>query len=1059
MNKRHPQPIKTSQIDGDVSVGRNVSMGGDATIQGRTLMKGNTIVEGWLIAANVVSSHKGYFRRKKDLNSSYPNPEDGWWAFVGTTLYVVVDGEWKIATGAFVEGGTSVDLFKKLFLSRLNPDTAHGEISFEKEIKSTIYADGEEGKGWRITEKGDGELDSLYIRKHVGSPVFISGFPGGYGWDIAPYTQTNAAGAEETKYRLEIDDVIIRGKLRVFEMIVSQLRGENDNVIFAGMMKVDHYDPATGRIYLDTDEGVIYNPFRPGDILMVQRFGGMPGPENDYNVIKQYELQVTEAQCGNLEDKEKRLDWIKFKNFVGSVSDIAEKDVLTRVDSATDSTRKGIVKIFTIDEIGAPYIDVMYGMKTNQHDALKARMGNLSGIRTKHGRNLDGLWGLYASGAYIENSSIILENGNTIEQEFYAMNGEFKSLISETRNEMIQESGNILVNSTFSKSTDEWILLNSEVNFYTCSNSFIMANGYFLSEKNRVADIYQDNDRKVLRLRNSGIKQMNSTIKIPPHEISDPDGYPYSFAFYYKVLEEGEITVGVAGSKLQVKEILPVSGKYDKLSHFAKWNETGDFEIIFTGEIYIYGVSLVNDTLTEMEERLKTEIKQNAESISLKASKEYVDSATNAIKEKYDAELKVTADQISQRVTHDEFSKGTDTLERRLEGKFDVQADKIQGVVTDINNISHTIQTSGWITRSDGVDIFSEEFNKTGVASSIANLNIKYNSISSSVSDNEQDISSVRGIAKAAATQAATALACGMYGQEQYSQTSNPWNGWSNGTQYKHVGALWYNPKTGVTQRYVGTDGGNKWETISDNAVSAASYVLQNKDKWSMVVANFDSKGKPTEASGIVTTAYGNSFWVKKSDYTGNNIASLINQSATTILLKASKIELEGAISANGTFQIDTNGTMTATGGKIGRFSIINNRLVWDQANYFGGPSRSLKLGYSTGREGVVDVLFDAATEGQFGIKAVGRSPGSAAIYGSSKTTQSYPTGDTVWAGWLDGFIYSDGYFTKTPKGKIRGGLKGAYRIDNSDTWFVFDNGIAVACSKPRAIDLDTDKF
>ena len=55
--------------------------------------------------------------------------------------------------------------------------------------------------------------------------------------------------------------------------------------------------------------------------------------------------------------------------------------------------------------------------------------------------------------------------------------------------------------------------------------------------------------------------------------------------------------------------------------------------------------------------------------------------------------------------------------------------------------------------------------------------------------------------------------------------------------------------------------------------------------------------------------------------------------------------------------------------------------------------------------------------------------------------------------------MFSDGYFTRSPKGNVRGGLKGAYRIDNSDTWFVFDNGIAVACTKPRSVDLNTDNF
>ena len=72
---------------------------------------------------------------------------------------------------------------------------------------------------------------------------------------IAPYKVTNAAGVEETKYKLEIDSISVRNELKVYTFVVSQLLGENDNRIFAGMMEVDHYAPETGRIYLDTDGG------------------------------------------------------------------------------------------------------------------------------------------------------------------------------------------------------------------------------------------------------------------------------------------------------------------------------------------------------------------------------------------------------------------------------------------------------------------------------------------------------------------------------------------------------------------------------------------------------------------------------------------------------------------------------------------------------------------------------------------------------------------------------------------------------------------------------------
>ena len=77
--------------------------------------------------------------------------------------------------------------------------------------------------------------------------------------------------------------------MRIFEMIISQLLGENDNRIFTAMMEVDHFDAESGRVYLDTKEGRMYNSFRKGDYIMVQQYNGLPSEENDHYVTKNYE--------------------------------------------------------------------------------------------------------------------------------------------------------------------------------------------------------------------------------------------------------------------------------------------------------------------------------------------------------------------------------------------------------------------------------------------------------------------------------------------------------------------------------------------------------------------------------------------------------------------------------------------------------------------------------------------------------------------------------------------------------------------------------------------------
>lgn len=99
--------VKTTQLDGDVSVGRNTSIGGNITIQGGGRVKGTLVIDGWLDAKNIKSSNKGIFTTVEKLREAFPHPHDGWWAIVGNTLpspiYVGDGGEW-VATGE--SGGT-----------------------------------------------------------------------------------------------------------------------------------------------------------------------------------------------------------------------------------------------------------------------------------------------------------------------------------------------------------------------------------------------------------------------------------------------------------------------------------------------------------------------------------------------------------------------------------------------------------------------------------------------------------------------------------------------------------------------------------------------------------------------------------------------------------------------------------------------------------------------------------------------------------------------------------------------------------------------------------------
>ena len=65
-----------------------------------------------------------------------------------------------------------------------------------------------------------------------------------------------------------------------------------------------------------------------------------------------------------------------------------------------------------------------------------------------------------------------------------------------------------------------------------------------------------------------------------------------------------------------------------------------------------------------------------------------------------------------------------------------------------------------------------------------------------------------------------------------------------------------------------------------------------------------------------------------QTDYNGNTIASLINQTATTIQIQAQHINLNGVVTANRNFMIDEDGTFSALKGVIGDLTVENGVLT-----------------------------------------------------------------------------------------------------------------------------------
>lgn len=548
-----------------------------------------------------------------------------------------------------------------MYLRKDIDDTAHGDILFDKKIGSSIFIDGWEGKGWEIQSTGAAILDSLRVRSDIyvggntGSPTFASGFTG-WGWQIDTPTATG-----------EMDNLFIRKTFTAYEIVYSQIYGLGGSQIVSDINKIARVEVMSDRYrcYMDDMDGLMLMNLRKGDGVRIQTrtgttsikylFGRCIGVDSDYFDIAIPLIEGTgQPEAG---------------------------DFALRWGNNEDTDRQGLIYLTTADS-GAPFIDVYDGITdASTEGKLKARIGHLTGIRTQRGDQLSG-YGAYLNGIYVENSTFILQNGDTIEQTFIAMNGKFESLIDSIRNDISAEGGNILVNSSFSQNTNYWTAANN-VHFINVGGEYLWLDGSFYVEKGQVADIYNDNGQNVLRIRNTYILQQNAIMNIPDH--TEEEEKTYSFSLFYKVLRPGSCGFGIPGTELYHEEQLSESDSYQKLSKVGKWNGKGDFELRFTGEILIYGVGLFADEIADAIVKLQTQIDQTDEYIKLLATKDYVDNETGEIYVHFDSQLQITAEQMS-------------------------------GISTKVDNINNTIESAGWITQADGVTLFAKKEMESGKA-------------------------------------------------------------------------------------------------------------------------------------------------------------------------------------------------------------------------------------------------------------------------------------------------------------------------------------------------------
>lgn len=247
-------------------------------------------------------------------------------------------------------------------------------------------------------------------------------------------------------------------------------------------------------------------------------------------------------------------------------------------------------------------------------------------------------------------------NEHDVGWKFESMEELIQTEISAFRVE-VSEKYNFLSNASFAQDTDLWEAAN-HIPFFTVAGRFLYFNDNFYSEKKNLAAVVIEGTRRALRLKKATVKQLNvNLVDRPKGELPLKDGtstWPtFYVCFKYKCVKAGTLKVGFEGKPLFLAEEISATEGFETKKFSAVWDGTGDFQISFTGDIYIYSMSLIDHPLANYRIENETRLYQLAQQIGQWAKKtDQIETSVALLH----LDLKTLAEQLNS------YAKKTDAL-------------------------------------------------------------------------------------------------------------------------------------------------------------------------------------------------------------------------------------------------------------------------------------------------------------------------------------------------------------------------------------------------------------
>lgn len=417
---------------------------------------------------------------------------------------------------------------------------------------------------------------------------------------------------EDGRTYLTVDKLTVRHTMAVLELLIEKVRSVGGQICVSA---------ANGKIKTVEEQGDYYlicfeqeNMFVAHDLVRCQTFTGKD--------MRSYWVEVADVTADGIVVAKEEFDGVEPK----------EGDECVLMGNTTNTDRQNMVLISATED-GQPRVDVMDGVNGKTFDnCLRARLGNLDGIKDDKfpaDRQPNGN-GLYADNAFLK-GTFVLETGEDVKTRFEITEGKVQSAIDSVRNDFLSEKG-YLNNPTFASGLEKWNSENETV-FFLVGNKWVWTNGSALSKKGDGASVVTDMGRKVVRIRNKYIMQKHGNLRFVPTFPTNGEGQkeslPVYLSFFYRCAKGGTLKIGFENvdktgfadfDSMEVSEQIAATDGYVQYTCSGAWNGTGDFNLSFDGDIYLYMLVLSTDKIEALTYKYKTLFEQSERLVKISAA-------------------------------------------------------------------------------------------------------------------------------------------------------------------------------------------------------------------------------------------------------------------------------------------------------------------------------------------------------------------------------------------------------------------------------------------------------